>query len=569
MLTRLTVLVSVVIGLCGYGAGCVVSSDFSGTAFLCSETNRCPTGQTCIDGRCRSAPIDASIDAEATTGSPIGDLLTYSFDEPETSVENVHDRSGKGHLGFGPRDRELGKFGMAPRLMRDGSAVYYIPYYQDLYPGKVSTIEMWLKRDQAGVEETLLSDAISAVEPRYVHVGISASDHPVFARRDGCNGVVSTVTGEAATIAANQWVHLAVTHGNGEVNFYLDGVLTDTKKLIASPCDNPAVLSLIIGADRDDKSRPFAGLLDELKLSSRVKNQTDIQASMRTPLENSICGDQLIELAEDCEVGALCCLSSCAFDLAASVCGDGGIGQCVEGDGLCEVPAARSRENLVAEYSFSEGMGMTIADSSPLGSLPLTIADLTNVQWVSDGLQVKGPASITSKVAATKLTDQLMETEQLTIEAWVTPLVNNRGGPTRIITLSLDTNQRNFMLGQEFGEWAFRLRTTLSTDNGIPSLITSDDEAVPNRLTHVVATYQSGHSLLYVNGQLRASFSLSGGFSRWSNAFQLAIANELGAESRTWRGTFHHLAIFSRALSATDVAASFALGIPKPQLRKK
>src|SRR5690606_33099287 len=36
-------------------AGCVISSDFSGTSFLCTQEPVCPDGYACVDGHCVTA----------------------------------------------------------------------------------------------------------------------------------------------------------------------------------------------------------------------------------------------------------------------------------------------------------------------------------------------------------------------------------------------------------------------------------------------------------------------------------------------------------------------------------
>ena len=61
------------------------------------------------------------------------------------------------------------------------------------------------------------------------------------------------------------------------------------------------------------------------------------------------------------------------------------------------------------------------------------------------------------------------------MEAWVTPAQEVQSGPARIVTLSQDHVNRNFTLGQEEDAYELRLRTTETSDNGLPSLIAGPD----------------------------------------------------------------------------------------------
>ena len=50
-----------------------------------------------------------------------------------------------------------------------------------------------------------------------------------------------------------------------------------------------------------------------------------------------------------------------------------------------------------------------------------------------------------------------------------------------------------------------------------------------------------------------------GDLSNWEDGFRLALANET-SHDRPWRGTYHLVAIYDRALSANDVQQNFAAG---------
>lgn len=64
--------------------GCVVSSDLSGTAFLCREEPVCPDGYECVEGRC---VVPVAGDGGAEDGGPDGGAERFAFRQ-ELTVDN-------------------------------------------------------------------------------------------------------------------------------------------------------------------------------------------------------------------------------------------------------------------------------------------------------------------------------------------------------------------------------------------------------------------------------------------------------------------------------------------------
>ncbi len=525
---------------------------------MCSEDDNCPAGQGCYDGHCLDGP-PGDVDAAAPgADAPIGNIFTFTFDEPETNVINSFDRSGNSHTAWSGSLAFLGpgKFGMGREFVDDDPSSHLrVPYYEKIKPVVPLTIELWLKRDQLGVAQVLISD-FSVATVGLVRVAIDANNQPTFQMRDGCDGDPKMVTATGVSIAALDWVHLAVVADVDSVEFFVDGLSTFSAPLTVSSCDQPSVSSLSIGSDRD-RTSPFVGTLDDIKWSNRAKTAAEIQASMDFDSSSMgpECGDGLIEADEDCEPTAQCCTSSCGFESAIG-CGDG---TCA--DGLCSVVAARSNQDLLVLYSFTEGAGTTVNDSGPGTPLNLAIDALTNVVWAADGLRIDGQVRIASALSAAKVIDAASDSGSFTIEAWVTPTSVDGTGPVRVVTISESSLERNMTLGQQRTGWVSRIRTEISSANALPSAIGPSGDAAIGRLSHVVATYSPGRSRLYVDGRLRATFPLNGDLSGWDETYGLSVGNEF-VNDRLWLGTLHHIAAFSRELSPEDVAAHFAFGIP-------
>ena len=94
----------------------------------------------------------------------------------------------------------------------------------------------------------------------------------------GGGGVVGANTA-ASLIDEDVWQHIAVTvsfsGSTGTVRFYLDGVLENTSTINVSGIGTGAG-SLVVGAGNEATTEAFAGLIDEVRIYSRVLTSTEI-----------------------------------------------------------------------------------------------------------------------------------------------------------------------------------------------------------------------------------------------------------------------------------------------------
>jgi len=221
---------------------------------------------------------------------------------------------------------------------------------------------------------------------------------------------------------------------------------------------------------------------------------------------------------------------------------------------------AISREGLQALYTFDEGEGATVRDVSGVGEpLDLEVSDGTAVEWADGALKVTAPALIASASPTTKLIEACREANALTVEAWVRPAALDQAGPARIVSLSKDTGSRNFTLGQTDTTYIARLRTTTTSTNGIPELV-SPEGTLTRDLTHVVDVRDSsGIARIYVDGAEKAVGAARGDLSNWDTSLRLALANEMTSD-RTWLGEFQLVALYSRALSWPEIVEHYTGG---------
>ena len=171
----------------------------------------------------------------------------------------------------------------------------------------------------------------------------------------------------------------------------------------------------------------------------------------------------------------------------------------------------RSNEGVVAFYDFQEGAGSIIHDRSGRSqSIDLQIQNTQHVKWLRpNGLEILKSTRIESARVPSKLyTSKVLSDSELTVEVWIASSNLKQYGPARIVTLSRDTELRNFTLGQTSQDVEFRLRTAVSGLNGMRPKLRTTDRPLTIATQHFVITYRLGVETLYVNGQKHLDIDL-------------------------------------------------------------
>ncbi len=238
--------------------------------------------------------------------------------------------------------------------------------------------------------------------------------------------------------------------------------------------------------------------------------------------------------------------------------------------GWSEAPTSpRITDSLLALYTFDEGSGSSVQDTSGVGApLNLNIPDPSRVTWGAGTLRIDSATLISSPAPASKIIDAVRGSNALSVELWITPSYAVQPlptGPARIVAISQDTSYGNLVVGQgqDLGLaddiYTLRLRTSSTNEQGRPGLQSADGTAVP-ALTHLVYTRDPAGSVqVYVNGALATTGTRMGSMSAWNTGYRLALGNE-STLNRGWLGTYHLVAFYGRALSATEVAQNYAAG---------
>lgn len=142
------------------------------------------------------------------------------------------------------------------------------------------------------------------------------------------------------------------------------------------------------------------------------------------------------------------------------------------------------------------------------------------------------------------------QTNQLTLEAVITPDHLQQKGPARIISFSSGHGHRNFTLGQEGHALVFRLRTPHTGENAVnPQVkLCALSEKQP---IHIIITYQPGQLICYRNGEkVYETDRIQGDLSTWTPQ-HLVFGDEWNG-NRDWSGTLEGVAIYNRVLSPEE-----------------
>jgi len=245
-------------------------------------------------------------------------------------------------------------------------------------------------------------------------------------------------------------------------------------------------------------------------------------------------------------------------------------------------------DGALALYLFNEGQGNVVGDSSGFKpELDLEIQVPTNVIWdaAAGTLRLLGetqisPPGANKAEASDKMRQEPQNGNALTVEAWVTPDQASAVGPQRIITLSIDSDERSFTLAYggrtpttPRAAYSMRLRTAdVPEINGKPGFETAEGSGTAT-LTHVVFTRDTlGALRAYIDGVLVNTTTFdevndievpaatrSGNFGLWEPTHIFAIGNEIDG-ARQFLGTLHLVAVYARALGDKEVEQNFKAG---------
>ena len=209
------------------------------------------------------------------------------------------------------------------------------------------------------------------------------------------------------------------------------------------------------------------------------------------------------------------------------------------------------------EITDTQGKSVRACVVKPRGKARLT----------KDGAMALTGGAMLGKEMDKPLLEACRKSNQLTVEAVLTPAHLKQVGPARIVSFSLDPYQRNFTLGQQGNQLILRLRTPNTGKNGMkPETKLCRIEA--DKPQHVVVSYSPGRLCAYLNGKrVLDTDRVMGNFSNWDE-HHLLFGDEY-KEARDWAGTLRHIALYSRVVGAAEAAARHRLATDAARAAEK
>ena len=209
-------------------------------------------------------------------------------------------------------------------------------------------------------------------------------------------------------------------------------------------------------------------------------------------------------------------------------------------------------------YTFHEGMGDVIHDVSGVEpALDLTVADPGNISWIADGgLSIDKETIAISDAPATKVIEACVASDAITVEVWHKPANEIQGGPARIVTISIDSGNRNISFMQHHGAHHIRLRTTDTGVNGWPDqILQAPTIRIDKMLKGIYSRGANENVALYMDGKEVAAGKVTGNFSNWDPSYKISLGNEELTinTNRNFLGEFYYVAIYSEALTPDQV----------------
>ncbi|RPJ56750.1 MAG: hypothetical protein EHM23_22655 [Acidobacteria bacterium] len=159
-------------------------------------------------------------------------------------------------------------------------------------------------------------------------------------------------------------------------------------------------------------------------------------------------------------------------------------------------------DKLEALYEFDESRATALLDRSGRGS-DLHLEGTGRFRWrpKHGGVQLRHPARLsTGPVSGKRISSSLLNSHEFSLEAWITPRNLFQRGPATILALAGPGDSSNVLLGQSTKDLVFWVRTPVS-GLGLTTLsVTTTNQPLGRRLTHVIAVFREGQLELFVNG---------------------------------------------------------------------
>lgn len=228
-------------------------------------------------------------------------------------------------------------------------------------------------------------------------------------------------------------------------------------------------------------------------------------------------------------------------------------------EGVVPEGGSRYEGNMIAMWEFKELVNGEIDDvSNPFEDEDIDLTLTGDVSLMSSwGIDIRDGRAQASVSDSSRLFDEIMRTQEYSIEAWVVP-ANTSQEMARIVSYSGGSTEKNFSMSQTLYAYDFINRNVATDFAGEPALSTEAELARATQ-QHVVMTYDRVNGRrIYVDGRFSGDLdsveaeSLTG----WDNSFAFVIGSDLGGRNQ-WEGKVRLAAIYNRALTESQIQQNF------------
>ncbi|WP_109830588.1 LamG-like jellyroll fold domain-containing protein [Reichenbachiella versicolor] len=453
--------------------------------------------------------------------------------------------------------------------------------------GNELSITFWAKPLSFGVRDArILCKAIGTDEQDHYWM-VSTLDGDLRVRLKTENGGTTTLIARNTPLDIGEWAHFAVVYNGNQLLVYKNGTLTDQVAKSGALSSDP-LLAAAIGNHPGSISKPFDGLLDEMRIYNRALTIEEINVVKNA----SVAGQNLPPIADagieqEVTVGTLALLNGSnssdpngetltytwtqvsgpsltitdANQATASITpSEVGVyvfelevenksGQTSTAQTTITViePVNDILDHLVARWSMEEGSGTILTDSSPNdnegtisgATYSTDVNDLSNHSLSFDGIDDQVDIGTLDPTG-----------NELSITFWAKPL---SFGVTdaRILCKATGTNEQDHYW--MVSTWQGDLRVRLKTENGgTTTLIAKNTPLDLDEWAHFAVVYNGNQLLVYKNGTLTDQVAKSGALS--SDPFlAAAIGNHPGSISKPFDGLLDEMRIYNRALTIEEI----------------
>ena len=298
------------------------------------------------------------------------------------------------------------------------------------------------------------------------------------------------------------WSHLTLTDDGHVIRLYVDGVLgkEENSTDIAPPLTE-AEGPLTIGCGiQYGAFKYFKGRIDEVRVYNRALNASEVATDTETPIETPKLGP-------------------------------------------------------VAAYSFDEGSGTTVADTTGHGHT----ATIEGAEWTNHG-RYGGALAFngTSSCVSIPDSEELRLSEEFTLESWIRP----EGVSKRPVIYKEATEDfPSYSLGIGFNTYGLP-EGQLGKEGKTHQDIAGTAKYAQDAWSDLALTYDGAKMRLYVNGELVATKAVEKPDSGAPGPLKIGCSKLIGSY---FKGRIDEVRVYDRALTAGEVGADMEAPIQTPR----